>query len=626
MRADGLARSACRDRPCAGSRCRCSRWPRRSRLSSHAASIQRRDRPPSCGFFGHHVAALGGEDPVPPVRLDRRPDDALGRALGVDVGGVDEVDAGLVRGRDDARRRRGVGAVAEHHGAEAERRNHEAAVAKWDVVHAAIIIAAPRFRSSPAGPHSHERAVRGRRPAQGRYRARRSGRVAAGRGGVRQAHEDQGRQRALALRRARRRRRAERRRQARRRPRSRASCGRRASEGEFGFADLAREYYGGHADARAGGGGGDAAACVADAFLQEGQGPLPQGAARTRSRPRSPRSSARRAKASRSPRGSRSSCAHELPERAARQAADAPVQARQERARMEGAGGGVRSAQDQSGGSSWRRAARSPRRTTTTSIAFLAEAFPQGTAFPAVGRRCPRCPSCRTAAARAFSIDDATTTEIDDAFSVRELANGNYEVGIHIACPALAIPRDSALDRIARTRLSTVYMPGRKLTMLPDEAVAAFTLRAGAAPPALSLSIEIDARRRAGARTRRASSACRSPPTCASTPSAMRSRTHLPSPARPAVDARAARAVEARAASRRAARQERHQPHRLQLRRRLGRRPGRPRRHRAARARQPARQARRRAHDPRQQHVGTAARRPRRGRACIACRPRARSR
>jgi exoribonuclease-2 len=93
---------------------------------------------------------------------------------------------------------------------------------------------------------------------------------------------------------------------------------------------------------------------------------------------------------------------------------------------------------------------------------------------------------------RAFSIDDATTTEIDDAFSMRELANGNVEIGIHIACPALAIPRGSALDAIARERLSTVYMPGRKLTMLPEAAVAAFTLKAGAAVPALSLYIETD--------------------------------------------------------------------------------------------------------------------------------------
>ncbi len=94
---------------------------------------------------------------------------------------------------------------------------------------------------------------------------------------------------------------------------------------------------------------------------------------------------------------------------------------------------------------------------------------------------------------RAFSIDDAATTEIDDAFSVRELANGHYEIGIHIAAPALAIPRGSPLDAIARNRLSTVYMPGRKITMLPDAAVAAFTLAEGRAPPALSLYAEVAA-------------------------------------------------------------------------------------------------------------------------------------
>jgi exoribonuclease-2 len=64
-------------------------------------------------------------------------------------------------------------------------------------------------------------------------------------------------------------------------------------------------------------------------------------------------------------------------------------------------------------------------------------------------------------------------------------------VGIHIACPALAIRRDEPLDLIARGRLSTVYMPGRKLTMLPEEAIDAFTLKAGTAPPALTLAIEV---------------------------------------------------------------------------------------------------------------------------------------
>jgi exoribonuclease-2 len=91
---------------------------------------------------------------------------------------------------------------------------------------------------------------------------------------------------------------------------------------------------------------------------------------------------------------------------------------------------------------------------------------------------------------RAFSIDDASTTEIDDAFSVRPLANGNLEIGIHIAAPALAITRGSPLDAIARARLSTVYMPGRKITMLPETVIARFTLAAGTEPAALSLYVE----------------------------------------------------------------------------------------------------------------------------------------
>ena len=122
---------------------------------------------------------------------------------------------------------------------------------------------------------------------------------------------------------------------------------------------------------------------------------------------------------------------------------------------------------------------------------FLCEVFPAGIAFPEWGAL-PATPDLPRADVRAFSIDDATTTEIDDAFSMRELANGNVEIGIHIACPALAMPRGSALDAIARERLSTVYMPGRKLTMLPEAAVAAFTLKAGAAVPALSLYVETD--------------------------------------------------------------------------------------------------------------------------------------
>ncbi len=124
--------------------------------------------------------------------------------------------------------------------------------------------------------------------------------------------------------------------------------------------------------------------------------------------------------------------------------------------------------------------------------AFLTQAFPQGTGFPAWGDLAP-LPDLPVAEVQAFSIDDATTTEIDDAFSVTALPGGEWRIGIHIAAPALGIPRGSPLDEIARGRLSTVYMPGRKITMLPDAVVAVFTLGAHTLRPALSLYVELDA-------------------------------------------------------------------------------------------------------------------------------------
>ncbi|HYT98378.1 MAG TPA: RNB domain-containing ribonuclease, partial [Casimicrobiaceae bacterium] len=115
----------------------------------------------------------------------------------------------------------------------------------------------------------------------------------------------------------------------------------------------------------------------------------------------------------------------------------------------------------------------------------------KGLAFPPEIANAP-IPDLPVADVRAFSIDDATTTEIDDAFSVTALPEGRFRIGIHIACPALALPRGSPQDAIARQRLSTVYMPGRKLTMLPDNVVAEFTLAAQSSRPGLSLYIEID--------------------------------------------------------------------------------------------------------------------------------------
>lgn len=117
---------------------------------------------------------------------------------------------------------------------------------------------------------------------------------------------------------------------------------------------------------------------------------------------------------------------------------------------------------------------------------FLFENFPRGAGFPPVA--VPATPAALPVAqVAAFSIDDVTTTEIDDAFSVEHLDDGTVRVGIHIAAPGLAIKPDDEIDKIARARMSTVYMPGDKITMLPDEVVNAFTLAEGTTCPAVSL-------------------------------------------------------------------------------------------------------------------------------------------
>jgi exoribonuclease II len=131
---------------------------------------------------------------------------------------------------------------------------------------------------------------------------------------------------------------------------------------------------------------------------------------------------------------------------------------------------------------------------------FLLEYFPEGLQVEADDLLA--LPELPLAAVDAFSIDDVTTTEIDDAFSVRELPAGGWEVGIHIAAPALGVALGSPLDEEAGRRLSTVYMPGNKITMLPEAVVAQFTLAQGRDVPAVSLYLSVGADLRlAGTRT-----------------------------------------------------------------------------------------------------------------------------
>jgi exoribonuclease II len=122
---------------------------------------------------------------------------------------------------------------------------------------------------------------------------------------------------------------------------------------------------------------------------------------------------------------------------------------------------------------------------------FLFEHFPRGVEFAALKDDLSPSGELPLSDAVAFSIDDVSTTEIDDAFSVTPLANGNVRIGIHIAAPALGIAAESLIDAAARERLSTVYFPGGKITMLPSAGIDQYTLTADRDCPALSLYAEI---------------------------------------------------------------------------------------------------------------------------------------
>ncbi|MER0202950.1 MAG: RNB domain-containing ribonuclease [Nitrosomonas sp.] len=124
---------------------------------------------------------------------------------------------------------------------------------------------------------------------------------------------------------------------------------------------------------------------------------------------------------------------------------------------------------------------------------FIWEYFPEGTGFGELESQSVDDAPLDLAVAdvAAFSIDDASTTEIDDAFSVTPLSLGSFRIGIHIAAPALGITPESTFDKTASSRLSTVYLPGKKITMLPDTVINHFTLAENKLCPVLSLYLDV---------------------------------------------------------------------------------------------------------------------------------------
>jgi ribonuclease R len=68
-----------------------------------------------------------------------------------------------------------------------------------------------------------------------------------------------------------------------------------------------------------------------------------------------------------------------------------------------------------------------------------------------------------------FTIDPETAKDFDDALSIQKLDNGNYEIGVHIADVTHYVQPDTALDKEAARRTTSVYLVDRVLPMLPEK-------------------------------------------------------------------------------------------------------------------------------------------------------------
>ncbi len=94
---------------------------------------------------------------------------------------------------------------------------------------------------------------------------------------------------------------------------------------------------------------------------------------------------------------------------------------------------------------------------------------------------------------KIYTIDDESTTEIDDGLSLEFLENGQQRLWIHIADPTRLLSPGDELDMEARKRTTTVYLPTGMIPMFPPElATGPMSLIQGKECSALSFSIILD--------------------------------------------------------------------------------------------------------------------------------------
>ena len=94
---------------------------------------------------------------------------------------------------------------------------------------------------------------------------------------------------------------------------------------------------------------------------------------------------------------------------------------------------------------------------------------------------------------KVCTIDDESTTEIDDGLSVEYLADGTAKIWIHIADPTRIVNPEDELDLEARRRSTSLYLPTGMVPMFPPElATGPMSLVQGRDCSALSFGVVLD--------------------------------------------------------------------------------------------------------------------------------------